>query len=416
MSKHSSALYGALLGASTELLAIPAQALRLLGHHLPQIITAVSLGLAGRQAVIWFATWISSFSSFAAMLIMPLAPVCVMVSMIFGLWLLTPSLQSLESSPLPTKQWMQWGGLLSVGALLVPFLSAYASHGMLSDDFAAFRYAATTTEIWNHGFDADTSRSFINSTPLLVALVVVTVLLRKFLGHLIAQKGTNRVLEFIAAYLEVLWMATGSAFVTLQVQRWVLSRRSVAPAFQSISDASAGWDASGFFPGLAAWLTTQLQYAFQFVTVPISWLTLAILVFGSLPGSRANAQNNNRGEAQGSRLRVQALQPVAEPLKTAWSGVRSLGHSGVFPLAVFCLVFTLSNFVEIGLISLGRAIVGPQEELVSEVAGPYILICAKAVYLVVVISLIASAFDHFSRDVQTRSFRNGFESGSSTVT
>ena len=257
MARDSSALYGALLGAFSEFLAIPGQALRMLGHHLPQIVTAVSLGLAGRQAVIWFATWISSFSSFAAMLIMPLAPACVMVSMIFGLWFLTPSLRSFESSPFPAQQWIHRGGLLSVGALLVPFLSAYASHGMLSDDLATFRYAATTTEIWNHGVDADTSRSFINSTPLLISLVVVTVLLRKLLGHLMAQSGPNRVLELIAAYLEVLWMSTGSAFVTLQVQRWVLSRRSVAPVFQSISNASAGWDvSSGFFPSMAAWFTT----------------------------------------------------------------------------------------------------------------------------------------------------------------
>mgnify|MGYP006902848737 FL=1 len=68
---------------ATESAIIPFRAAGLLIRHLPQLVTLVCLGLAGRQAVIWLATWVSDFSSFAASLIMPLAPLSVMLSLVF---------------------------------------------------------------------------------------------------------------------------------------------------------------------------------------------------------------------------------------------------------------------------------------------------------------------------------------------
>ena len=77
---------------------IPIRAVSLLFRHLPQLVTVICLGLAGRQTVIWLAVWLSAFSSLAASLIMPLAPLMVMLSIIFSLWLLRPSLPFLAAT------------------------------------------------------------------------------------------------------------------------------------------------------------------------------------------------------------------------------------------------------------------------------------------------------------------------------
>lgn len=81
-----------------ESVSIPARAAKLLATNLSMLLTLICLGLAGRQAIIWLAVWLSNFSSFAASLVMPLAPVCVMLSLIFCLWQLRPSLPFLAAT------------------------------------------------------------------------------------------------------------------------------------------------------------------------------------------------------------------------------------------------------------------------------------------------------------------------------
>lgn len=406
---------GSSRGVIAESLAIPAQAARLLVRHLPQLITLVCLGVAGCQAVTWLAVWVSSFSSLAAMLIMPLAPACVMASLVFCLWQLQPSLPFFSRAPLQANSTdsedIISGGTgiyskgkrsqpgLSVAALLIPFLTAYTAHGMLSDDLATFRRGATTDEYFNKGFSSDTSRSFIDETQVLIGLVVVTIILRKALGRVVAKKEPNTTLNMFAAYLEVLWTATGSAFIAKQVQNWAFSRRSIAPAFQSIRDASSEFstDSSGFFTEVAAWFSAHAPALYQFITVPIAWLTLTVIVFGAATAIDSPPSTGGTHEESDTSYRRQAMHPVLEPLKSTWNGLRVLTRSGLFPVVLFCLVFTLANFVEIGAIMAGRAIIGPQEVLAAEVAALYILTAAKAAYLIVVVCLIASATDYFAQ-------------------
>ncbi|QYH20288.1 hypothetical protein JKI95_05095 [Corynebacterium aquatimens] len=44
---------------ASESLSIPGRAATLLVRHFPQLVTVICLGLAGRQAVIWLAVWLS---------------------------------------------------------------------------------------------------------------------------------------------------------------------------------------------------------------------------------------------------------------------------------------------------------------------------------------------------------------------
>lgn len=415
-----------LRGVARESAVIPVRGAHLLIRNFPQLVTVICLGLAGRQAVIWLAVWLSAYSSFAASLVMPLAPVCVMLAIIFCLWLLRPSLPFLAATFPERGETSPKVRLLSAGGMLISFLTVYSTHGMLKEDLASFRHAATITEFQNQGVDADFSRAFVDSIPALIGLIGGTILLRKIIGYFaLAEKGLG--LTYLSAYLEVLWMTTVSVFLTNQIsalQDWALSRQSVAPAYRGYKSLkteaeTALGDSAGVIADAWTWLADTLPAFNQLVTIPIAWLTLGAVVFGTslaakkaadgedkqeeqpegeAPRRRMSAQLKAAAEAEAKRTVDEALQPVAGPLKTLWNALKTLARAGLVPMTIFCLVFMSAVAVEIGAVELGRAIAGPQTDiLLSEVAAQYILVGARACYLLVVVCLIASGLDFFLR-------------------
>lgn len=418
MNTRLEAASDALRTTTKETLSIPLRALGLLLGHLPQLITVICLGLAGRQAVIWLAVWISQFSSLAATLVMPLAPACVMISLIFCLWLLRPSLPFLAAT-FPARAETSRLRLLSVGGLLVSFLTVYSTHGMLKEDLIAFRRATTIDEVINQGFQADYSRAFVDNTGALIGLIVVTIIIRKIIGT-VALKEERLGLTYLSAYLEILWMSTVSVVINNGIsnaREWGLSRQGIAPAYRSYlsarSDISSGVEnTTGPLVDAWNWLATTLPSFNQLITVPIAWLTLGAVVFGTSIAAKTAAEATAAAQEEeiGVRRRLtraakhqtklavdNALKPVAGPLKTTWSGLRTLARAGLFPMVLFCLIFIFASAVELGTVALGRWILGPQELLRGEALASYVMVTARAAYLLVVITLVAAALDFFLR-------------------
>jgi len=313
--------------------------------------------------------------------------------------------------------------LLSAGGMLISFLTVYSTHGLLKEDLAAFRRAATYDEYFNQGFEADFSRVFIDDTAALIGLIVGTILLRKIIGYFaLAEKGLG--LSYLAAYLEVLWMTTVSVFLTNRlsaVQDWALSRRSLAPAHQAYEGLKTDVaEHSGVLGDAWAWLTAQLPALNQLVTIPIAWLTLGAVIFGTtLAAKKAETSKTEaeqgeevpKGSSISIRKRMQtaahneakhavdeAIKPVAGPIKATLKGLRTLARAGLVPMTIFCIVFMLATSVELGVVELGRALIGPVDsKMVAEQALNYLLVVARAVYLLVVVCLIASGLDFFLR-------------------
>lgn len=315
---------------------------------------------------------------------------------------------------------------------------------MLKEDLRDFRRATTIDEYMNQGFNADFSRAFVDSTAGLIALILGTIILRKIIGYFaLAEKGLG--LTYFSAYLEVLWMTTVSVFLTNQlsaVQDWALTRRSIAPTYRSYVELSENIeDSAGFLAESWAWLAAKLPAFSQLITVPIAWLTLGAVVFGTSLVAKQAAESTkpeatNTGtdaKASNPRLRQRmkqaarseaktvmddALKPVAGPIKTTWKGLRTLARAGLVPMVIFCLVFMLATSVELGVVELGRFIAGPQQSLQSEQAATLILVFARMAYLMVVVCLVAAALDHFLRSTYSPSANSpkGSGSGSTNVT
>lgn len=403
---------------AVESAVIPARAVSLLFRHLPQLVTVICLGLAARQAVIWLAVWLSTFSSLAASLVMPLAPLMVMLSIIFSLWLLRPSLPFLAATFPDRKDGSSKVRLLSAGGMLISFLTVYSTHGLLKEDLAAFRRAATYDEYFNQGFEADFSRAFIDDTASLIGLIAGTIVLRKIIGYFaLAEKGLG--LTYLAAYLEVLWMTTVSVFLTNRlsaVQDWALSRRSLAPVHKRYEELKTdAAEHTGALGDAWGWLADQLPALNQLVTVPIAWLTLGAVVFGTTLAAKKAEEAKDEEVPEGASISIrkrmqtaahneakhavdEALKPVAGPVKATLKGLRTLARAGLVPMTIFCIMFMLATSVELGVVELGRALIGPLDsKMVAEQALNYLLVVARAMYLLVVVCLIASGLDFFLR-------------------
>lgn len=247
-------------------------------------------------------------------------------------------------------------------------------------------------------------------------------------------------------------MTTVSVFLTNKlsaVQDWALTRRSIAPAYRQYQEFVVQLeDSAGPLYDVWTWLGDTLPSLGQLVTVPIAWLTLGAVVFGTSLTAKEAASGETAGDgdeddgATNMRGRVraaargeakhaveEAMQPVAGPLKTTWKGLKTLARAGLVPMVIFCIVFMLAVAVELGVVEIGRAIVGPQFfNLEVEQILAYILTVARAAYLIVVVCLIASGLDFFLRHsyappegsseaaLDTSSSMKSSGSGSSSVT
>ncbi len=395
-----------------EALLIPLAASRLAARHLPTLVTIVCLGLAARQGIIWLAVWSSTSNALVPTLLMPLAPLAVMVSLIVSLWLLFPSLSFLSATfSNPRQSESRSVRLLSIGGLLIPFLTVYVTHGLLKEDLAQYRYSATTDEALNQGFNADFSRAFIDNTGILIGLVVVTVILRKLIGYF-ALGEKNVGLASLSAYLEVLWMGTVSVLLTNSLTRaeeWLTSRAVIAPAYREfLSLKSEATQRGSILVTAWDWAVENLPKLSELVAVPIAWLTLGAVVYGTtLVGSAASAGSGTSGAADAAPTRSRrwrreaqsaaenALSPVLGPLRTVWGGIVTLSRAGLLPMLLFCVVFIFASLVELTVVWAARAIVGPQDSLAAAALSPYILIVARLVYFITAMCLLAAALNFF---------------------
>ena len=400
-------------GPVKEALAIPGLAARVLARHFPVLVIIICLGLAGRQAIIWLAVWASNFGGLWPTLLLPLAPLCVMTSLIAALWSVRPSLPYLaQAFPAPEGRALTRTRLLSIGGLLIPFLTVYVTHGLLKEDLAQYRRATTIDEFMNQGFGADFSRVFIDNTVLLIALVAVTLVVRKIIGYFALGERTVG-LASLAAYTEVLWMSTASVVLTNglgSIREWTTTRAVIAPSYTEYLRFKNSLSGPWMEPW--NWLTAQLPKLGDMVAVPIAWLTLGAVIFGTTllpdaaatpaPSAAAAETKRNRWgkvvsvtKSEARQAFDNAVQPVVGPIKTTWKNLRILGRAGLLPMMLFCLVFILATAVELGFIHTGRAIFGPQGLLAAEVVSTYVRITARAAYLITAMCLLAAALNYF---------------------
>ncbi|WP_144413454.1 hypothetical protein [Corynebacterium epidermidicanis] len=407
-----------LLKAGMESLSIPRDALRLALRHAPALISVLCVALGLRSAVLWLAVVVSDHSPFAATLLVPFAPLAVMCGLIIALWIMQPSLPFLSNAIKTPGSYLNTTRLLTIGGLLIPFLTVYSSNGLLKEDVRSFIYDATLDESVNNFLFTDFSRVIIDDTRLTLILIITVLLIRKAIGYFgLGERGFG--FASLSAYLETLWMVTLSAMLTTNVdkfQEWLMTRAVVAPAYHNFLEAKAiVIENAGLLGKAYVAAGTIAGKLDDVIVVPLAWLTLGAVLFGTTlapkatssasdsptKGSPRHAKRSRRAmrvtTAQARELLDTAAQPIAGPIKLAWQGVQKLAVAGIVPMIVFCLIFILCSLAELGTVYAARAIIGPQPLLKSAALWPYVSNVARLAYFFVALPLLAAAVDRYLR-------------------
>lgn len=390
---------------------------RLVGAHWPVLATIYLLGAAGRWGFLWLAVVLSENHSTLAGLVVPLAPLSTLVSIIVMLLVVSTSLTGLradtsEPGPGTAPRSNGWLGVLA-GALL-PFLTVYAAQGMLKADVRAYVNEATYREIYGragafYGEAANLDRTAIATGWLLVAIVVIALVLR-FLFDRFNLPARSRPLAFAAAYIETLWIVTlGVTFTRFQedIWQWITERRFV----HWVQDRWAGLiDVLGPvgepIATVVGWIGTFIDNADDVVLVPLAWLTVAAVVFGSsiapppprdrsarLRSVRPIAVVGSRTPAVVKRWAGEATSGFRGRFSGLRDGFRVLALGGLVPMVMFCLVFVIADQANALASELGRLILGPRSRDTALAFSPWEDIIASGLEYVILAGLLAAAID-----------------------
>ncbi|MBK9156564.1 MAG: hypothetical protein IPM11_00205 [Micropruina sp.] len=150
----------------------------------------------------------SDLNSTLGVMIVPLAPLATLASLVFMLRVCGESLPAFrttfEAMAAPERRRSH---IMIAAIVLVPFLTVYASQGLLKEDTVSFIRDVTLDETVSHFFRAHYDRTLIAEGWTLFAIVAIALVIRKVIaGYGLASKTAGWGL--VAGYVEALWMVT----------------------------------------------------------------------------------------------------------------------------------------------------------------------------------------------------------------
>ncbi len=377
---------------------------RVLYRHWPQLVTLFLAGWAGRMSFLWLATVVSDVSPTVAVLLLPLAPLCTLLSLVLMLRATAVSLPAFAdlAEGLPWKARVR-DDFTVAGQVLLPFLAVYASAGLLAQDTRVFLHDTTADEFLNNNLGSiDWGRADYASGWLLAGLVVGAMAARKVISML---DLTKRHLAWagVAVYLEVLWIMTFARVVTTEIERWtdwVTSRQAVVwivewyEAARAWLDSVSSW-AVAFLDGIGAFLGGLGSV----VLVPVAWLAIGAATYGHRLSGSALAVPTHEDMTRRikqvpnpvRRVVSHAVEPVTTPVKSTLGAIGKIAAAGVLPMVLFCVVFVVANQLQVLAALAVRALIGPGEPLRQYALEPFAVMVERGVYFVVALSLLGAA-------------------------
>lgn len=398
-------------------------ALRLLGRHWPALVSIFLLGLAARNAAMWGAVLLGREHPVLASLLVPLAPLAMVVALVVMLrvagssarWTLsTGPAAGLAATTGRTGRAGRRERLALLASALVPFLTVYALQGHLDADRDQFINESYADEFASGALLSAgqiDDRTLVTVTSWQVGLVVGALLLRGLMDRLdLARRHTAWAL--LAAVVEVTWLTWLAAILTSRWRdagAWLVGRRffsALGDAWQEVTATLGPLTAPVRAVGdLLARIVTDVS---DIVVTPVAWLTVgAVVLAGGLRESR-RARIEEHRVVVGARERVRARVAGRLERHRAWrpdrvtdllgrrfeellAGIRTLAHAGLVPVLTFCLVLGLADLAEWGTALLLRAVVGPRDPDAMVAFSPYLEVATRTVYTVVVVVLVAAA-------------------------
>lgn len=396
--------------ALSDLVAVPVMAAVILWRHWPALIAAALAGLGVRQGIVWLGVIASKHSSLLAVLMLPLAGLAMLVGLILMLWATRPSLPHLDAPAGADAGSRIHGAVRAISRLLIPFIAVYASVGFLAEDGRAFVQTSFAEEAARNPLSVDYSRLNVSGGWGMLVLVAVALVGRALISaYGLAVRWTA--FAVLGAYLEGLWLLTlASSAVSLLTPLgvWLRSRRAV--------DGTIGlWDqlvaALGPWGAVLSAAVAIVSAMLGVVLVPLAWLNMGTLVFGaelSRDVAEADAEQAPAPAAvapahlarlrqsvgrHGARLGRDVLDRVIGPLADVIDALRLMAVGSVLPMALFCLLFTLTAQAATAAAALAHQLIGPHPAPLAMALEPFALLAGRLCYFVLVIALMAAAVE-----------------------
>ena len=379
-------------------------AARAIAAHWPQLIGIFLLGWAGRMGFLWAATVVSDYNPTLAVLILPLAPMSTLLSFVFILRALAPTLPAFaELTETKTRRERLSDDLKVAGKVLLPFLAVYASAGLLRQDASVFLVDSTTDEAYNTTIqNIDWGRADYAPGWTIIAFIVIALAARKAIA-LLGLVKRHIAWAAVATYLEVLWIMTLANALTMQldsISEWLTSRRVIATILiwwdgivtairEFSSTANAVLDA----------VSSLLGNLGAIVIIPVAWLTIGAAVYGyqlrSVDLGMSTPEEVTKQIAKMPnpvrRAARQIAEPVTTPVQNTLNAIRKIAVAGILPMVMFCVVFLVANGVQTVVALALRGAIGPGDALRQFALEPYVTMVERGVYFVLVLSLLAAA-------------------------
>lgn len=366
----------------------------------PVLLAVFLSGYIVRMGALWLAGVVISYSTTVAAMILPFAPLAMMVSLVVMLRVVARSFSA--------ELWEDRTETVSaqVRAIIIavlPFLAIYVSNGFLRDDMR--RYAQDQTGVAFRRFEAGDifngglfDRAIISATGLLLGIAVVALILRK----VIVWRGLTENSMFwviVSTYIEVLWM-TSLGFIFVQklgeLQNWVFTRQATENIVYWWNEAS-GWYAILFVQPFKYLASFVIPFT-SLIIVPVAWLAVGATIYGSslpegTPLLNPEAMTKRIAKIPNPVRRTvgHVIEPVVTPVRASVTAVRKIAVAGLEPMILFCVIFALAGWLRIGVRWLFHLLLGPRPEELVFALEPFAALLDSAVYFLVVITLVVAA-------------------------
>ena len=380
-------------------------AARILWRQWPALLTLALLGAAVRSAALWAAVEVSDVQGQLGLLVLLLAPLGYLAAMVLMLKRCRGEVPDLaeevegqvEMAPTERRRLRLVDVAVSV---LVPFMLAYESYGLLATDLERFRNAAAYDEFQSIDLFGDGEVDFggrLGVYPLQIALLIVGVawVLRWALAQ-VERRVHVLAIAFVGAFVELYYthqLAGQIVVIRLRGEEWIRDRVAwgwLQDAYTWIVDV-LGPLAGGFRWVLDA-VTVLTGSLDAVVLLPIAWLTFAAVVLGyTLLDTSTPRPVEKRG------FLASLWRDVRERWASLLGGLKLLTTAGLAPMLVFSLVFLLVIRIPPLLAEVVRLVIGPQEFFIAAAIAPAIVALGFALSMAVTAPLLAAAIDWLVR-------------------
>lgn len=380
---------------------------RLLVRHFPALLTVFLVGLACRNAALWAAVVVGRDHVVLASLLVPLAPLSMVIAFVVMLRIAGGAFSADEGSLSTSRR------LALLTSALVPFLTVYALTGQLTRDRNQYLNESFADEMRNTVFDPDVglaARSIATVDHLQLIMVVVFLTIR-FVIDVLDLEERHTAWGLVQALVEVTWLTWLATYITRQwgsVKGWFGDLVAVTwaeDAWRSVTE----WLGPLTDPlrAVGHLFADTLDGIGTIVATPLAWLAVgAVVIVGGLPKNRRARPElpptarrfQDRLTPGLTRLRsgragAKTVELLGRRFEGLADGLRILTHAGLLPVLTFCLVLPLARLAQWGTAETLRLAVGPRDPETMILFSRYPDIVLEAVYTLVVVVIVVAAVD-----------------------